>query len=212
MLKAFDAVVKGVLHILRQAAGCTLQIHLLGVLAAGLYEERVTVLAGEAHHLILNGGTVARADTLDHAAVQRAALDIVQNDLVGLRVRVGDPAFHLVVHGCIGQKAEGLQFAVRVAGLALQLGEVDASPVDAGRRTGLEPPQGQTGGFQAFGQGIGGVHLVRAGSIPRITDKILPPRLVPVAMTTHFALYSPFSWVTTPLTWPFSTSMPTTSA
>ena len=46
-------------------------------------EQRVTVLAGEAHHLILNGGAVARADTLDHAAVQRAALDIVQNDLVG---------------------------------------------------------------------------------------------------------------------------------
>ena len=42
--------------------------------------------------------------------------------------------------------------------------------------------------------------------------KILPPRFVPVAMTTHFALYSPFSWVTTPFTWPFSTSMPTTSA
>ena len=32
--------------------------------------------------------------------------------------------------------------------------------------------------------------------------KILPPRLVPVAMTTHLAPYSPLSWVTTPLTLP----------
>ena len=171
MLKAFDAVVKGVLHVLRQAAGRTLQIHFLGVLAAGLYEQRVTVLAGEAHHLILDGGAVARADTLDHAAVQRAALNVVQNDFMRLGVRVGDPAFHLVVHGCIGQKAEGLQFAVRVAGLAFQLGKINAAAVHPGRGAGLEPAQRQTGGFQAVGQGVGGVHPVRAGSIPRIAHE-----------------------------------------
>ena len=43
--------------------------------------------------------------------------------------------------------------------------------MDTGRGTGLEPPQGQTGGFQAFGQGVGGVHAVRAGRIPRIAHK-----------------------------------------
>ena len=171
MFKAFDAVVESVLHILRQAAGRTLQIHFFGVLAAGLHEQRVAVLAGEAHHLILDGWAVARADTLDHAAVQRAALDVVQNDLVGLRVRVGDPAFHLVVHGCIGQKAEGLQFAVRVAGLAFQLGKINAAAVHPGRGAGLKPAQRQTGGFQAVGQGVGGVHAVRAGGIPCIAHK-----------------------------------------
>ena len=131
----------------------------------------MTVLAGEAHHLILNGGAVARADTLDHAAVQRAALDIVQNDFMRLGVRVGDPAFHLVVHGCIGQKAEGLQFAVRVAGLAFQLGKINAAAVHPGGGAGLEPAQRQTGSFQAVGQGVGGVHAVRAGGIPRIAHK-----------------------------------------
>ena len=171
MLKTPDAVVEGVLHILRQAAGRTLQIHLLSVLAAGLHEERVAVLARKAHHLILNGGAVARADTLDHAAVQRAALDVIQNDLMGLGVRVGDPALHLVVHGCIGQKAEGLQFAVRVAGLAFQLGKINAAAVHPGRGAGLEPAQRQTGGFQAVGQGVGGVHPIRAGGIPRIAHK-----------------------------------------
>ena len=64
------------------------------------------------------------------AAIERAALDVVQNDPVGLRVGIGDPAFDRVVHGCIRQKAEGLKFTVRVAGLAFQLGEVDASPVE----------------------------------------------------------------------------------
>ena len=171
VFKALNAPVKGVLHILRQAAGRTLQIHLLCVLAAGLHKDGVPVLARKAHHLVLNGGAVPGANPLDHAAIERAALDVVQNDPVGLGVGIGNPAFDLVVHGCIRQKAEGLQLAVRVAGLAFQLGEVDASPVDAGRGTGLEPPQRQTGGFQAFGQGIGGVHPIRTGSIPRITDK-----------------------------------------
>ena len=88
-----------------------------------------------------------------------------------LGVRVGDPTLHLVVHGCIGQKTEGLQFAVRVAWLAFQLGKINAAAVHPGGRAGLEPAQRQTGGFQAVGQGVGGVHAVRAGSIPRIAHK-----------------------------------------
>ena len=171
VLKALDAAVEGILHVLRQTAGSTLQVHFLGVLTAGLHKDGVAVLARKAHHLVLDGGAVTRADTLDHAAVQRAALDVVQNDLVGLRVRVGDPAFHLVVHGCIGQEAEGLQFAVRVAGLAFQLGKINAAAVHPGGGAGLEPAQRQTGSFQAVGQGVGGVHAVRAGRIPRIAHK-----------------------------------------
>ena len=171
MFKPFDAAVEGILHILRQAAGGSLQIHLLGVLPAGLHKNGVTVLARKAHHLVLDGGAVARANALDHAAVERAALDVVQNDPVGLGVGIGDPALHLVVHGCVGQEAEGLQLAVRVAGLAFQLAEIDAAAVHPGRGAGLEPAQRQTGGLQAVGQGVGGVHPVRAGGVPCITHK-----------------------------------------
>ena len=171
VLKAPDAAVKGVLHILRQAAGGTLQIHLFGVLAAGFHKNGVAVLARKAHHLVLDGGAVARANALDHAAIERAALDVIQNDPVGLGVGVGDPAFHLVVHGCIGHKAEGLQLIVRVAGLAFQLGKIDAAAVHPGRGTGLEPAQRQPGSLQAVGQGVSGVHPVRAGGVPRIAHK-----------------------------------------
>ena len=166
VLKAPDAAVKGVLHILRQAAGGTLQIHLFGVLAAGFHKNGVAVLARKAHHLVLDGGAVTRADTLDHAAVQRAALDVVQNDLVGLRVRVGDPAFHLVVHGGVGHEAEGLQLVVRVTRLTLQPAEVDAAPVHTGGGAGLEPPQGQTGSLHkdlAAQIGAGGQHHALCG-------------------------------------------------
>ena len=133
----------------------------------------MAVLPCKADDLILDGGAVARTDALDHAAVERAALDVVQNDPVRLRVGVGDPAFHLVVHGRIGQEAEGLQLMVRVAGLAFQLREINAAPVDTGRGAGLEPAQRQARRLQALGQGIGGVHSVRAGGIPRIAHKDL---------------------------------------
>ena len=171
VLKPFDAAVEGILHILRQAAGCSLQIHLFGVLAAGFHKNGVAVLARKAHHLILDGGAVARANALDHAAVERAALDVIQNDPVGLRVGIGDPALHLVVHGGVGQEAEGLQLIVRVAGLAFQLAEIDAAAVHPGRGAGLEPAQRQTGGLQTISQGVGGVHPVRAGGVPCITHK-----------------------------------------
>ena len=131
----------------------------------------MTLLPCEPHHLVLDGRAVARADALDHAAVEGAALDVVQNDPMGLGVGVGDPALHLIVHGRIGHKAERLQLVVRVSGLAFQLGEINASPMHPGRRTGLEPAQRQTGGFQALSQGVGGVHPVGAGGIPRIAHK-----------------------------------------
>ena len=75
------------------------------------------------------------------------------------------------MHGCIGQEAEGLQFAVRVAGLAFQLGKINAAAVHPGRGAGLEPAQRQTGSFQAVSQGVGGVHPIRARRIPRIAHK-----------------------------------------
>ena len=75
------------------------------------------------------------------------------------------------MHGGVGQEAEGLQLAVRVAGLAFQLGKIDAAAVHPGRGAGLEPAQRQTGGLQAVGQGVGGMHPVRAGGIPCITHK-----------------------------------------
>ena len=90
---------------------------------------------------------------------------------MGGGVGVGDPALHFIVHGRVCQETERLQLAVRVAGLAFQLGEINAPPVDTGRGAGLEPPQGQARRFQALGQGVGRVHSVRAGRIPRIPDK-----------------------------------------
>jgi hypothetical protein len=56
----------------------------------------VAVLVGEAHHLVLDGRAVARADAFDLAAVQRRAVQRVADDLVGALGGVGDPAADLL--------------------------------------------------------------------------------------------------------------------
>ena len=131
LLKAHDGMVHGVLHVLGQAGAEALQIHLLGVLAAGLHKHLVAILVGKAHDLILNAGAVAGADALDQPAIQRASADVFPDDPVGFGVGVGNVALHLVV---------------RVTGLALKPVKRNAAPVHPGRCTGLEPAQGQARG------------------------------------------------------------------
>ena len=98
-------------------------------------------------------------------------MQVFPDDPVGLGVGPGDVAGHLVAHGGAGEKAEGLQQLVRVAGLADQLVEINAAPVHPGRGAGLEPAQRQPQRPQAFGQGGGGVLAVRPAGIVRPAHK-----------------------------------------
>lgn len=111
-------------------------------------------------------------------------MQVVENDLMGRGVRVGDVAVDLVVHRHAGHKAERLQLGVGVAGLAFELREVDAAAVDAGGRAGLEAAQREAVLHKAPGQRGGSVGAVGAAVIVASPTKIRPPRLVPVAMTT----------------------------
>ena len=131
----------------------------------------MAILVGKAHDLILNAGAVTGADALDQPTVQGASADVLPDDPVGLRVGVGDVALHLVVHGGTGQKAEGLQLVVRVAGLALKPVKINAAPVHAGRGAGLEAAQGQARGPQALGEGCGRVLAVRPAVVMGASHK-----------------------------------------
>ena len=68
----------------------------------------MALLLFKADDLVLNGRAVPRADALNVAAVERRAVQVVENDLMGRGVRVGDVAVDLVVHRHAGHKAEGL--------------------------------------------------------------------------------------------------------
>ena len=131
----------------------------------------MALLLFEADDLVLDRRAVARADALNVAAVERRAVQVVENDLVGRGVCVGDVAVDLVVHRHAGHKAEGLQFVVWVAGLAFELREVDAAAVDAGGRAGLEAAQREAVRHQTFCQLGGGVGAVGTAVIVGIADE-----------------------------------------
>ena len=177
MLKPGNRAVHLVLHGLGQAGRETLQVHFLGVLAAWLHKDRVALLLFKADDLVLNGRAVPRADALNVAAVERRAVQIVENDLMGRGIRVGDVAVDLVVHRHAGHKAERLQLGVGVAGLAFELREVDAAAVDAGGRAGLEAAQREAVLHKAPGQRGGGVGAVGAAVIVGIPHKDAPAQV-----------------------------------
>ena len=134
----------------------------------------MALLFFKADNLVLNGRAVARAHALDVAAVQRRAVQVVQDDAVHFGVGVGDVAVHLVVHRRAGQKAEGLQFAVGVAGLALQLGKINAAAVYAGGRAGFEAAQRKALRDKALRQRGGGVGAVGTAVVVGVAHKNAP--------------------------------------
>ena len=81
-LEARDGSHERELHIERQRCRDPVRIKLVGGQAFGLEENLVRVLVGEAHHLVLDRGAVARADALDHAAEHRRPVQVVADELV----------------------------------------------------------------------------------------------------------------------------------
>ena len=67
---------EGVLHVVGQRGGDAVRIDGVVVEAFGLEEDLVPLALGEAHHLVLDGRAVARADALDLAGVHRRAGEV----------------------------------------------------------------------------------------------------------------------------------------
>ena len=55
----------------------------------------MAVLIRKAHDFIFDRGTIARSNTIDMPAIHGRAVQISANNLVRLRVRMGDPTRNL---------------------------------------------------------------------------------------------------------------------
>lgn len=137
----------------------------------------MALLLFKADDLVLNGRAVPRADTLNVAAVERQAVQVVENDLMGRGVRVGDVAVDLVVHRHAGHRTERAQLGVGVAGLTFELREVDAAAVDAGGRAGLEAAAVKPCATRRFCQLGSGVGAVGAAVIVGVAHKDTPAQV-----------------------------------
>ena len=96
---------------------------------------------GEAHHLVLDRGAVARADALDLAGVQGRPVQVGADQVVPGRRGVGDVAHDLRLRDSFGQGRERLRRVV--ARLDLEAGVIDGPAVQARRRPGLQPAQAE---------------------------------------------------------------------
>ena len=136
------------LHLLGEAGGKALDVDLLRVQTHRLQKELVALLVRERHDLRLDARAVARPHALDHAGVDRAAVEIFADDRVRAFVRVGQPAGDAVFGRVLRLEAE--RFDLLVAGLHLQFGEVHGAGVHARGRAGLEPAHGKSESLAAF--------------------------------------------------------------
>src|SRR5690606_15350105 len=151
VLEAGNAANQVNLHIERQRGRDAVRIELADAQTFGFQEDLMRGLVGKTHHLVLDRRAIARADTLDLAAVHRRAVQRASDDLVGAFAGVGDPARPLF--GMLIAAAEETEDRARVvAGLYLQPREIDGAAVDARRRAGLQPVRTQRQLAQAPGQ------------------------------------------------------------
>ena len=153
----------GLLHVGGQAGAQALDVHLLGGPALGLNKELVPVLVGEFHHLVLDGGAVAGARGVDATRVQGGPVQVVQDDPVGVQIRIGEPAPILDQMQFPVEEGEGGGGLVPL--LDRHLSKIQGVPLHPGRGAGLEAPQGDAESRQVPGQTLAPKHA-RGAALP----------------------------------------------
>src|ERR1700752_190041 len=101
----------------------------------GLEKELVARLIRELDDLVLDRGTVAWADTLYLAGIQRRLGNILANRIVNLRRRIADITFDLaLIEAVCGKRKRHRGFIAR---LGFESAPVDGSSIKTGRGSGL---------------------------------------------------------------------------
>jgi hypothetical protein len=119
-----------------------------------LDENLMALLLGEAHHLVLDGGAVARTGGVDLSGVHRRAVEVRADQVVGKAAGVGEPAEDLRLLEPVGE--DGERARTLVARSFLQLREVDGGAVDARGRTGLQAAEVQAESPERIGERLRG--------------------------------------------------------
>ena len=96
-----------------------MDIHFLCVFPFRLYEKLMAFLIREAHHLILDGGAIARACSLNHTAKHRRAVEVIPNNLMCFFVGIGQPAKHLRLRNILCCMRKGKRHDIFISVLRL---------------------------------------------------------------------------------------------
>ena len=98
----------------------------------------MALLIRKADNFILNARAIAWPHSLNFAAVKWGAVQVIQNDLLGIRVGIGNVAKRAVLNRLRCSKGEGHRMLI--ARLRLQFCKIDAPPVYPGGRAGFKAP------------------------------------------------------------------------
>src|SRR3546814_18119919 len=91
---------------------------------------------GKTHHLVLDRGTVARADGINLARVQRRPVEVLPDKSVACRRGLRDMATEMRLRDGAGQGGERLRRLV--SRLLTQAAVDEGTPVEPRRRAGLQ--------------------------------------------------------------------------
>ena len=142
----------GELRIEGKAGGNAVGVKLPGGQPFRLHENLMLGAVGKAHHLVLNAGAVARPGAFDLAAVERALMQRLTNDVMGGWVGFRNVTADLAR---MRLRQKGQRWRRILTRLLGQRRQIDAAPVKARRRAGFKAPHPQRQGPQPFRKGIG---------------------------------------------------------
>ena len=127
--------------------------------------------------LIFNGRTIPRSRALDHACVDRGAVQIGPDDLVRCFRGVGQVAVRLLDLHALRISGKRKRHHPLVAMLRLHFGKIQTAPIHSGRSAGFEPPQRYAMRFQRCRQMIRRLQPVRSRVGDRFTAQTSCPQI-----------------------------------
>jgi hypothetical protein len=166
----------GLLDVPRQGGGHPVDVQTRAPLGLWFEEHGVFPMVGEAHHLVLDGRTVAWPDSFDLPREQGRPLEIRRDDVLHCLRSPADPAHHPVADlpGAPGKRPR-----LGIALLHPKPRVVDAVPVQSWRRASLESEQLQAQRTQRIPESAAGPLTEAASLRPFLAGVEDPPEKRP---------------------------------
>src|SRR6185312_14836231 len=168
VVQARNGCQQGALHGLRKACGNTVRIDEPVVEPFRFQEDTMPLPRGKSFHLVLDRRAVPRADTCDVAGMNGRTMQILPDEGMGHRRRVGHPAVDLWIGYMRRQRAEYLRFGI--AGVRRQTLPVDGAAVQPRGRSGLEAAEREGKAVKGAGKANGGGFTDPAGPRLAVAD------------------------------------------
>ena len=162
LFQAGNGAVHGKLHILRQRRRHATHIYFVGMKSFRFYKHLMPVLICKLNHLILNGGTISGACTLDNTGINGGSVKILPDNLMGLFIGIGEPTGDLRFLHRFRVCGKRKRYHHRISQLFLHLGIIYTSSVHPGRSPCLKTTYFYAHLLQGIRQVIGSLQPIRS--------------------------------------------------